>query len=174
MTARSVYDLGMDKYVPEDVYCVMLDTDSPLFYPEWLSMPIFQEALSSPPVPDHHVTLRYGIFPTVERSDIEEILSDYSPHVELEIRRDLRPFLTLGRSTDPFETIAVPLVTTPWLQAIHTELGCLPNISTFPEFTPHITIGMFKRGFWADLDLRLLPPLKQAVGPINFRITGGR
>lgn len=180
--ARSIYQMNMQKYVPADPICVMLDTDNPLFYPNFLNMPLFQENQYFEPTgkkymqgitDDHHITLKYGILPSVSTDDIWEVLNVWSPHKPLiPTRHIFGSYQILGNSSD-YDAVVVPIELSPFISAIHSELNCFPNITTFPYYQPHITIGYFKKGFWQDLDPRLLPPLKHEIGPLNFRITGG-
>lgn len=182
-TARNIYEMEMAKYVPEDPICVMLDTDNPLLYPDYLTLPIFQEAqyigeskYMKGITTDHHITMRYGILPSVDKLDILKVLERWSPHNPLIPGRGsyFHNFQVLGPADAEYEAVTVPVEVSPFLAAVHTELSCLPNISTFPYYQPHITIGYFKKGFWETLDSELYPPLKREIGTKNFRITGGK
>ena len=181
-TARNIYELGMDKYVPKDPFCVMLGTDSPLFYPDYMTLPIFQEAQYFDPeskyirgvVDDHHITLKYGILPSVEREDIETILSLWSPHNPVSPRFGIfgNCFQVFGPKNADYEAVVVPVEINSFIMGIHYELNRLPNVCTF-DFEPHITLGYFKKGFWETVPHELCPPLKSQIGTTSFVVTGG-
>lgn len=182
--ARNVYDMEMTKYVPEDPICVMLDTDNPLLYPDYMTLPIFQEAqyfgkskYMQGVTEDHHITVRYGILPHVHKLDVCKVLERWTPHNSLTPRLGglfgNSYFSVLGPPDVDYEAVVIPIEITPFLAAVNTELGCLPNLNTFPYYEPHITVGYFKKGFWETLDRELYPPVKREIGTKSFRITGG-
>lgn len=181
--ARTIYELGMEKYVPKDPFCVMLGTDNPLLYPDHLSLSLFQEGQYFEPngkkymqgvSDDHHITLKYGILPEVEKSDIEKVLERWNAHTPLEPLHGAfgNRFEVFGPPNAEYEAVVVPIVVTDFLYSIHCELNRLPNVSTF-DFNPHITVGYFKKGFWETIDPRLYPPLKVQIGTTDFTVTGG-
>lgn len=182
--ARNIYEMGMSKYVPENPYCVMLGVDSPLFYPDYLSLPLFQEGqyfessgkkYMQGIAGEYHITMKYGILPTVDSEDIHEVLARWSPHNPLEPTRNHwdGDYEVFGPADADYEAVVVPITVTDFLYGVHQELNCLPNVCTFPDYRPHITIGYFQKGFWETVPRQLYPPLKSQIGTKSFVVTGG-
>jgi 2'-5' RNA ligase len=171
MIARSMYELGLSKYLPEDPIYVTVQTESPLLYPPYMDLLMFQKGSILETHP--HVTLRYGILPEVPFYDVKRLVREscnlWPP---LAINTYLNSFQIFGRPEDAMDTVVIPVVNTEFLSAVHLELGCFPNVSTYPDFQPHITLGRFPKGFWETIDYQLLPPLKQQVSVLGFHIGG--
>lgn len=132
--------------------CLMIDTEQPY---EDIQLAPGDEYVSTNPKNLYvkglqtawHVTARYGLLPEVKSEHVFTVLEGYSIPPELSIRGyDMFP------STDPNEPFecVVALVEDPLLDDINAQLSVLPNISTFVEYEPHITIGYFRPGWFED------------------------
>lgn len=110
---------------------------------------------------DYHVTLRYGLLPTVRGRHCDKVMLDFrldnllfhdvfdSDSVE---DGYLLPF-TLGTFegfNDEYFVLTAEIemnlnyVLPNYIQAVHNALGVLPNVQTFSPSTFHMTIGYFK------------------------------
>lgn len=140
-------DMGIDLNA---LGCVMLDTDSPI-----------NGGFSG--VDSFHVTVRYGfITPPVEIVHIKEVLSDFVvPQVVTVIGLDVFPI-------NPTTEVIVALVESLPLRMMNKALGVLPNIATFPEYKPHITIGYTETGTFDRVKFDLQERLKPAVSVGNY------
>lgn len=130
--------------------CVMLDTDSPI-----------EGGFSS--VDSFHVTVRYGLLvPPVRRIHVEEVLADlYVPDELAVIGLDAFPI------NDTTEAI-VALVESLAIRRLNQALSVLPNVTTFPEFRPHVTLGYFDTGSYDEMKFNLFNRLKESVKVGNY------
>lgn len=94
-----------------------------------------------------HVTVRYGLLERVRKPHVDRVLEGFELPTELRLGdAELFP------STDPNEPYecVVALVKDDTLFELNKQLSVLPNVSTFVEYKPHITIGYFRPGFFLE------------------------
>lgn len=162
---RPIYDYPqiVDRYVGDrKLGCVMLNTDSPLSMPYDTAKEYFGDWEYTSEVHDyvdgiikpgsHHLTVRYGFLPEVKQEDVEAVLETLDSVMTLWVS-DIHIFP--GISGEPYECVNAKIKCLPdafesvdKLTKAHQQLGVLPNLATFPDFIPHVTIGYFKKGFW--------------------------
>lgn len=165
MTQISSYKLGIDysKFGinPNELGCVMIDTESPMGYanPDVLDYLKEREYKSENLkyvqglCEEFHATVRYGFLPGVKKADFDFIMKQAA------LFNDSFWNLRLGVvevwpsiNGEDYECVIVRVIDDE-LHRWHRIFGLLPNISTFSEYKPHITIGYFKPGTWAELEL---------------------
>lgn len=89
---------------------------------------------------DPHLTLLYGLDPSIKEEDVRYILSGFKKPIDLEI---------LGIDTfdnEEFDVVKFNVSVSPELQSIHDKLSTLPNSDKYPIYKPHITISYVKKG----------------------------
>lgn len=145
--------------------CAMIRTESPLDR----ELPVLDEWLYSSDDPDtpwvdglvehHHTTVRYGFLPMVEEKHVWDIVS-----------RSRYPYRLMVTHIEAFRPepeknyeCVVARVDSDELREVNQQLSILPNINTYPEYKPHITIGYFKRGYLANNGIQINRALKQSV-----------
>lgn len=132
--------------------CLMIDTEKP--YVD-IELAPGDEHISTNPrnmyvkglQKEWHVTARYGLLPGVESEQVFRVLEGFQmPEILRVDDYDVFP------STDPDEPwdCVVAIVHDPALDEINRQLSILPNINTFVEYRPHITIGYFRPGWFED------------------------
>lgn len=136
--------------------CLMLNTENPLSG----LMPEEGQYVSENPelwwikglLKDWHVTVRYGFLDGVKRAHVERVIADLKKPDEL-----IPETFDIFPSTYPEENYecVVLRVGSLYLENLHKQLSVLPNVETFPEYKPHITIGYFEPG-WFENNLGLL------------------
>jgi 2'-5' RNA ligase len=106
-----------------------------------------------------HITLKFGLHPEIEDSQIEEIVSKFKGNnLSLDI---------LGIDSfqnKDFDVVKFSVNPTNQIKAINQELSKLPNSDEYPQFSPHITIGYVKPG----IGEKYHNPNKK----LNFKIKG--
>ena len=119
-----------------------------------------------------HVTVRWGLLPGVLVKDMEKTVEHMPVYGKLFITGwEIFPSPYVGEQYDCVVALVKP--STPWLRDLHTQLSVLPNLVTFPEFRPHVTIGYFNKGFWtADVADRYMKD-NVSVGPWEFKAGRG-
>lgn len=96
-----------------------------------------------------HVTLRYGLLSSVRQEHARRILDDvYLPRnlFVSSVEMFESPY-----SDDPYECIVARVDSagkSGMLQEANIALSLLPNVSTFSEYKPHITLAYVKKGWW--------------------------
>lgn len=165
---KTLYDLGLaDKFIGnKKLGCAMLKTDSPIqtVDPKLLKL-MKEEEYVSPDKnhswikgieQDHHVTVRYGFLPGVTHDDFEKTVGDMPVYGKLFIVG--WEIFTSPWLSEPYEcVVALIKPNTHWLLDLNRQLSVLPNLVTFPEYKPHVTVGYFNKGFWtADFADRYL------------------
>lgn len=179
MTQISAYKIGLDysKFGidPNKLGCVMVNTENPLGYAnpdvfEYLKDNEYRSpnlAYVQGLCEDWHATVRYGFLPGVTTTDLDFLMENagpfnYSWHLRLGVV-EIWPSV----NDEDYECVVVRVVDdelTRW----HKIFGLLPNVVTFSEYKPHITIGYFKPGTWANLDLG------DEIVKWNVKVTGWR
>ena len=96
---------------------------------------------------DRHITLRYGFLPQVRQAHVVEVVNPkvlIGAHVNLSRVEVWRPqegeFDIVVMTVDP-DSPVWPGTT---LRDVYDALGILPNINTFSDYRPHITLGYFQ------------------------------
>jgi hypothetical protein len=151
-----------------DLGCLMLDTESPIvpFLPDPSEVHIstdprkkYVRGYQS----EWHVTVRYGLLETVRKSHVDRVLEGFELPSSLKIDH-----LEMFPSYDPSEPYdcVVARVADPVLDSMNQQLSVLPNVNTFVEYKPHITIGYFRAGWFEDNVDSLL--VKDRVGVLGF------
>lgn len=141
-------DLGIDL---RDLGCLMIDTESPLL----IGAPKGAEYVSPDPkkfwvdgLLDHwHVTARYGMLPQVTRAHVDRVLEDIGLPETLSLKNGVFDCFPSPYPDEPYDCVVYRLYS-PELQEINAQLSVLPNLNTFVEYKPHITIGYFKPGYF--------------------------
>lgn len=144
--------LGIDL---RDLGCLMIDTESPVLNE------INPTAAYVSPDPkkfwvdgllDHwHVTVRYGFLPGVNRQDVDAVVNRMRPVRRLDIIGT--EIFSSPYENEPYDCL-VALADSQLLRDMNTALSVLPNVNTFPEYKPHITIGYFKPGSAGQVTLK--------------------
>lgn len=142
-------DLGVRTWA---MGCLMLDTTKPYLD---LELHDGDEHISEDPrkrfvkgaTKDWHVTARYGFLDSVRKRHIDAVLEGFELPTELVIDH-----YSVFPSTDPEEPYdcVVARVQDIRLNRLNEQLSVLPNVNTFVEYKPHITIGYFRPGFYKD------------------------
>ncbi len=106
-----------------------------------------------------HVTLKFGLHPEVEDSQIEEIVNKFKgQNLSLDI---------LGIDSfqnKDFDVVKFSVNPTEQIKAINQELSKLPNSDQYPDYKPHITVGYVKPG----MAQKYVDPNKK----LNYKIKG--
>ena len=88
-----------------------------------------------------HVTLKFGLHPEVEDSQVEEIINKFKgQNLSLDI---------LGIDSfnnKDFDVVKFNVTPTEQLKSMNKELSKLPNSDQYPDYKPHITVGYVKPG----------------------------
>ena len=144
--------------------CVMLGLDCPN-WKEVTGMIHPDDVYHHPTDPSYglednpHVTLKFGLHPEIEDSQIEEIVNKFKgQNLSLDILG-----IDSFKNKD-FDVVKFKVNPTAELKAINQELSKLPNSNQYPQFSPHITLGYVKSGFgkkYHDSDKKM-----------NFKIKG--
>jgi hypothetical protein len=133
-----------------DLGCLMLDTENPA---PGLVVDAGDTHHSANPrnryvrglCTEWHTTIRHGLLPNVKRQHVDRVLDG----AELPTHVRVVGFENFGvRAVDESYDCVVALVEDPLLESLHNQLAVLPNVLTFPEYRPHITIGYFKPGWF--------------------------
>lgn len=152
---------------------VMLRVESPLFEP----LPVEDAYYSGNPdrywidgvvnEEKFHVTLRYGFMPEVKEHHVDEILENFPLPLKIDVGY-LEVFPT-PYEDEPYECLVVR-VRSDGLSIAHTQLGILPNLLTFTDYKPHITLGYFKPGFFDAYHKELYSNLKLSVAVKDYYV----
>lgn len=94
---------------------------------------------------DWHVTVRYGFLPEVKADHIQQIVDVCAKPQHL-IVHNVDIFKS-PYEDENYECI-VASVHSDKLFDLNKQLSVLPNISTFPEYKPHVTLGYVEKGWW--------------------------
>lgn len=142
-------DLGIDL---RTLGCVMLKTEQP-------DTPfIDDEDLYVSPDPakfwikgrvagDSHVTLRYGLLPSVRQEHARRIMDDVNLPRELFVV-NLEKFDS-PYPDEPYECIVARVSDgDQYLHQANEALSLLPNMNTFSGYKPHVTLAYVRHGWW--------------------------
>lgn len=90
---------------------------------------------------DWHVTIRYGFMPNVRQRHVEQVLQS----VEIPKMLKVSHLEVFGSPfpDEPYKCI-VARVEDEALNDINAQLSVLPNVNTYVEYKPHVTIGYFR------------------------------
>lgn len=161
---KSFYDFPELKknYRSERLGCVMLKTTSPLKNP-YHSLPsafIAEEYHSDNPnlshitgiQVNHHVTVRYGFLPEVPEYDLQYVIDCINRPAGKWAWVNIIDFEVFESKIEEenYECVVALLDPNSILGDLHKQFGVLPNLATFPEYKPHVTIGYFNKGFWSE------------------------
>lgn len=96
-----------------------------------------------------HVTLRYGLLPSVRQEHVRRIMDDVNLPRELFV--DTLEMFPSTYDDEPYECI-VARVRDAYgqLQEANDALSLLPNINTFSGYKPHVTLAYVKEGWWSE------------------------
>jgi hypothetical protein len=181
---KSLYDLDLaDRYVgTKKMGCAMLQTSSPLTMLDPKTVSAMKKAEYVSKDRKHswirgvevepHVTVRWGFTPHVRLRDMEHAIKHMPVYGKLFISGwEIFPSPYAG---EPYDcVVALVRQNTTWLWDLHRQLGVLPNLMTFPQYRPHVTIGYFKQGFWTpDIADKYLKE-SVSVGPWKFSGANG-
>lgn len=108
----------------------------------------------------HHVTLRYGFLPRVKQEHVDRVLDEAILPTKIDVGY-LDVFPT-PYEDEPYECLVVK-VRSDSLDRVNKQLGILPNVLTFVEYKPHITLGYFKPGYFDAYHRELYANLKLSV-----------
>lgn len=96
-----------------------------------------------------HVTLRYGLLPSVRQEHVRRIMDDVNLPRELFVK-NLEKFES-PYEDEPYECIVARVNSlNDELQEANSALGLLPNINTFSGYKPHVTLAYVRQGWWVD------------------------
>lgn len=144
--------LGIDL---RDLGCLMIDTESPVdgeidsssTYTSSDPKKFWVDGL----LDWWHATVRYGFLDGVTRADVDAVLVGMPVPIELNvIGTEVFPS---PYPAEPYDCL-VARVESPELTDLNTALGILPNVNTFAEYKPHITIGYFQPGSTGAVSLK--------------------
>lgn len=160
-------DLGVDL---RELGCLMLDTKSPI-----IGIAGGEEDAYVSPDPkkfwmrgvatDWHVTARYGFLPDVRKRHVDEVLAGIP--VPLHLRTAGFEVFPSPYADEEYECLVVR-VEDKHLTEINAQLSVLPNVSTFVEYKPHITVGYYRKGFYEDNKAALDGALYTSVETIGW------
>ena len=128
------------------VGCVMIELD----IPNWdeITKIIKDEDMYDPPgdktkgiESDPHVTVFFGLLPTVNDADVINIINKYK-HSHLDI--DITGVDNFKNAE--FDVVKFSVNKNKTLSDFHDDLSKLPNAETFTEYIPHITISFINKG----------------------------
>jgi len=141
-------DLGIDL---RELGCLMIDTGSPMGSAvdpsgEYYS-PDGKKFWMRGVADAWHVTARYGLLDTVRKRHVDAVLDGI--------------VLPATLTTEGFEVFPSPYADEEYecvvvrvrdsrLTLINEQLSVLPNLNTFVEYKPHITVGYFHKGWYDD------------------------
>jgi hypothetical protein len=181
---KTAFDYGFQqKYTPigtKKLGCVMVGTTSPLVTSDVLHTEEFtqkqyftqrndrQWIKGITPAGRHHVTIRYGFLPDVSALDLHKVANDVHIPEKLSIT-GYEIFLSPYDDEDADYECVVALIDPTELNDANLQFGVLPNINTYPEFKPHVTIGYFYKGAW-DSDLAAYY-LTEHVNTLGWKIS---
>lgn len=138
-------DLGVNL---NELGCLMLKTDSPLRSDGLNAISEFAYTANdidkfwwiTGVATDWHVTVRYGFMDNVRQRHVDTVLEGLQMPEELTLSG-----IEVFPSSVPTEDYGcvVARVDDRSLRKINQQLSVLPNVNTYPEYKPHITIGYF-------------------------------
>lgn len=137
--------------------CLMLETENP-----GIDLPGAVPYISPNPdrfwikgvSTDWHVTVRYGFLPEVKADHIQQVVDECAKPMSLHLY-DIDKFDS-PHADEPYECI-IARVSDLALTQLNKQLSVLPNIATFPEYAPHITLGYVEKGWWEQTGWNLYP-----------------
>lgn len=95
-----------------------------------------------------HTTLRHGLLPGVDTSDIAEVLHDWCKPRLIIDKFDVFPSQVDGEPyTCIYGSTRMPVR---GLVEAHERLGMLPHVNTHPQYMPHVTLAYVKRRYEAE------------------------
>lgn len=159
-------DLGIDTnelgYVMID--CEPADTsfipDDTLYYAK---NPAHKYLKGKPSV--SHVTVSSGPMPGVKKWHVDRVLEGLTLPDYITLNGTKR-FAPTALGEDPYEVI-VGDVSSPEVYEWHNRLLMLPNVQTFPDYVPHVTLAYTRAGTYDTLDMPAELPRLKVVG-INY------
>ena len=131
--------------------CLMLSTESPLVN----EVPAEAEYVTENPerfwikglLKNWHATVRYGFLPGVKRAHVDRVLGDYQVPPLLPLYGHFEVFDSPFPDED-YDCVVFKLQSRE-LNEMNAALSVLPNVNTYVEYKPHITIGYFQPGWFA-------------------------
>ena len=106
-----------------------------------------------------HVTLKFGLHPEIEDSQIEEIVNKFKGQ---NLSLDILGIYSFKNKD--FDVVKFSVNPTNQIKAINQELSKLPNSDQYPDYNPHITVGYVKPG----MAQKYINPNKK----LDFKIKG--
>lgn len=91
---------------------------------------------------DSHITLKYGLLPGVKKEHVDTVLDgwDLSDIYKKEVMVFDSPY-----ADEPYKCIVLAMESSSLYEA-NRLLNFLPNVSTFKNYTPHLTLAYVKEG----------------------------
>lgn len=94
-----------------------------------------------------HVTLRYGLLPSVRQEHVRRIMDDVNLPRQLFV--DHLEMFPTTYDDEPYECIVARVTDSQGeLKWANDALSLLPNINTFSGYKPHVTLAYVKQGWW--------------------------
>lgn len=151
---------------------LMLDTETPLDG----DLPNDGEYISADPnkpyvkglLTDWHITARGGLLENVRQTQVKEVLTLSVVPASLSIA-DVEVFPS-PYLDEPYDCVVALIDAAPGSEIfqLNSDLGVLPNIATYTEYRPHVTIGYFEQGWYAANSNEVLLKDTVPVLGINF------
>ena len=94
-----------------------------------------------------HVTVRYGFLPGVTKDHVLRVIEG----IEIPEYLGFEGFEVFPSTTpDEAYECVVARVNSNFLRYMNDQLSVLPNVNTFPNYKPHVTIGYFVPGWFSQ------------------------
>lgn len=95
-----------------------------------------------------HITLRYGLLPSVQKKHVDAVLRELPIPDTIKVDEELQMFPSPYKD-DAYECI-VAYVTSPEVFAFNNQLSLLPNVNTFTDYQPHVTVAYVREGWYNE------------------------
>ena len=157
-------DLG----VGYDLGCLMLDTEKP--YGDLDVNPADEYKPNDPTMKyvnglnkDWHVTVKYGLLENVRKRHVDQVIEGMPFPTALSVVE----YVVFPGSNGEYEYVLAK-VDDARLRDLNKQLHVLPNVDTFVDYMPHITVGYFRPGWFEENKHQLLVPGNKLVNVHGF------